>query len=129
MANPNQAGGSPRPAAFRGHPVDAEGRCVHWHGAADVVAFRFACCDGWWPCATCHDEAGHARKPWPAARFGEPSVLCGACGVALTAPAYAASDSRCTACGHAFNPRCRPHWPLYFEGPGPGAGSRAADAK
>lgn len=105
--------------ALRGRPIDAASRCVHWQGPSDVVAFRFACCDGWWPCHACHEEmAGHGAIPWPVGHFSERSVLCGACGQAMTVPDYTSSGSRCPSCRAEFNPRCRPHWPLYFEMPG-----------
>jgi uncharacterized CHY-type Zn-finger protein len=101
---------------LRGRPVDAQSRCVHWSGPTDVVAFRFACCDGWWPCHACHEaSAGHPAKPWPRSRFAEPSVLCGACQSPLTVPQYLAGGDACLLCGAPFNPRCRPHHPLYFE--------------
>jgi uncharacterized CHY-type Zn-finger protein len=104
---------------LRGRPVDAQARCVHWHGPLDVVAFRFGCCPGWWPCRSCHDEAAeHAAVPWPLSRGGEPSVLCGVCGATLTPAAYQGCGSRCPGCGAGFNPACRAHWPLYFEGAG-----------
>ena len=106
------------PVRFRGQPVDAQSRCVHWNGPTDIVAFRFACCEGWWPCHACHEEtAGHVAVPWPVARFGEPSVLCGACGLEMAASDYTGSGSRCPHYSASFNPRCKPHWPLYFEQP------------
>ncbi len=100
----------------RGEPLDDETRCVHWHGPLDVVAFRFACCEGFWPCYKCHDGgADHAALPWPRTRFEERSVLCGACRTEMTVPVYVASGSRCPSCGAGFNPACCAHWPLYFE--------------
>jgi len=100
----------------KGRPIDAETRCVHWHSALDVVAFRFPCCDGWWPCVDCHDgTAGHSAEPWPASRFGEASVLCGVCKARMAVPVYVACASRCPRCGVAFNPNCRLHWGRYFE--------------
>lgn len=100
----------------RGRPVDDQTRCAHWSGPLDVVAFRFACCHGWWPCHDCHVEAaGHRAKPWPATRADEHAVRCGACGATMTPRDYAASGSRCPNCAQGFNPGCRPHWPLYFE--------------
>ena len=101
---------------LRGRAIDAQSRCTHWHGPTDIVAFRLACCDGWWPCIDCHAEtAGHDAKPWPADRHGEPAVLCGACGHTMTPVAYVACASHCPACHAAFNPKCKPHWPQYFE--------------
>ncbi|HUR61939.1 MAG TPA: CHY zinc finger protein [Candidatus Thermoplasmatota archaeon] len=103
------------PTVVRGRTLDGQARCVHWGGPLDIVAFHFTCCEGWWPCSRCHSETqDHAIQPWPADRLDEPSVLCGACRATMTAPAYAASGSRCPSCGAGFNPACRPHWPLYF---------------
>ncbi len=104
---------------FLGMPVDPQSRCVHWSGPTDIVAFRFSCCDGWWPCAQCHvATADHDAIPWPMSRFSEPSVLCGACGHSMAVPDYTGSRSRCPSCAAVFNPRCKAHWPLYFEQPG-----------
>ena len=109
-------GGQGEPVQVKGRPVDGQTRCVHWGGPLDVLAFRFPCCDGWWPCHACHGEAaGHAARPWPRARFGEPSVLCGACRTAMTVPEYVGAPDRCPACGAGFNPGCRSHHPLYVE--------------
>lgn len=106
------------PDAIRGKPVDASTRCVHWRGPLDIVAFRFACCDGWWPCHACHEETTrHPARPWPIDRFGQPSVRCGSCGRTLTFPAYMASGSRCPSCKAGFNPECETHWPLYADIP------------
>lgn len=101
---------------FQGHPVDRSGRCIHWSGALDIVAFRFACCDGWWPCLECHNQGErHLAAPWPKSRAQEASVLCGACRHEMTAAQYVASDCLCPSCGSSFNPHCKPHWYLYFE--------------
>jgi len=101
-----------------GRVLDAATRCVHYHGPADVVALRFPCCDRFYPCHRCHDEeADHPPARWPRGARDAPAVLCGVCGTVLTIAAYLAAESRCPACGAAFNPGCRAHWPLYFEGP------------
>lgn len=101
--------------AIHGRPVDGQTRCVHWGGPFDVVAFRFPCCEGWWPCHACHEEtADHPATPWPAARWSEPSVLCGVCRHAMTAPDYVAAPDACPACQVRFNPGCRLHHALYF---------------
>ena len=106
---------------LRGVGVDDQTRCAHYDGPTDVVALRFACCETFYPCHACHDRAaGHAAEVWPRARFDEPSVLCGVCRAALTAPQYLACGSACPACGAAFNPGCSAHLGLYLEGAGPG---------
>ena len=98
-----------------GHTVDAQTRCVHWHGPADVVAMRFACCDRYYPCFDCHRaDADHPAERWPAARFAEPAVLCGVCRHELSADDYRAATA-CPSCAAAFNPGCALHAHLYFE--------------
>ncbi|MEM0961840.1 MAG: CHY zinc finger protein, partial [Bacteroidota bacterium] len=60
---------------LRGIAVDPQTRCAHYDGPTDIVAFRFACCDTYYPCHRCHDEAtDHAARVWPRDRFDEPSV-------------------------------------------------------
>jgi uncharacterized CHY-type Zn-finger protein len=100
----------------RGVDVDHETRCAHYRTDRDVVAFRFACCEEYFPCFRCHEETtSHDAVPWPRARFDEPSVLCGVCGTALTVPDYLEADYSCPACDAAFNPGCANHAELYFE--------------
>jgi uncharacterized CHY-type Zn-finger protein len=100
-----------------GVDVDSSTRCAHWHLPVDIVAIRFACCDRWYPCAECHAAvADHESTVWPAARFAEPAVLCGACGHQMSVDAYLECDAACPSCSALFNPRCRSHAPRYFEG-------------
>ena len=104
------------PVPLRGIDVDAETRCAHWDSPVDVIAVRFGCCETYYPCVSCHDEAtDHEAEPWPRARFDEPAVLCGVCRERLTAREYLASDDACPSCGAAFNPGCRAHHDVYFE--------------
>ncbi len=109
---------------FNGKPKDEHGRCQHYADTHDVVSYRFACCDGWWPCHECHEEtATHRARPWPASRFDKPSVLCGACKAAFRVPDYVAAadkETSCPECKAAWNPGCKPHWPRYFENIGSG---------
>jgi len=129
---------------LRGVAVDPETRCAHWDDPVDVIALRFGCCAAYYPCDACHDAAtDHEAEPWPRDRFGEPAVLCGACGATLSAREYldgeaqrASSseghspsgnraspdchrakpdDDACPRCGADFNPGCRKHWDRYFE--------------
>ncbi|WP_096390311.1 CHY zinc finger protein [Halopenitus persicus] len=100
----------------RGVDVDPETRCAHYRSDVDVVTFRFACCDAYFPCFRCHAETtAHDAVPWPRDRFDEPAVLCGACGETLAPTAYLAADHACPACGAAYNPGCRAHHDRYFE--------------
>jgi uncharacterized CHY-type Zn-finger protein len=102
--------------ALRGIAVGPETRCRHWHGERDVVAFRFACCESYYPCVSCHVETtAHERERWPADRLEDAAVLCGVCRTELSVAAYLDCADSCPACGAAFNPGCRTHHHLYFE--------------
>ena len=99
-----------------GRLVDAETRCVHWHGPADIIAIRFRCCGRFYACHDCHAELEtHPPARWPRDAFDTPAVLCGACGHVLTIRRYLQSAHQCPACGRGFNPRCALHHHLYFE--------------
>lgn len=98
-----------------GVDVDPETRCAHYDGDRDVVAFRFPCCDTYYPCHACHEAvADHEADVIPASAGDEPAVLCGACGTELSPRAYLDSDHTCPACDAAFNPGCRTHYDRYF---------------
>ncbi len=96
--------------------VDSQTRCEHYAGPTDVIAIKFHCCRRWYPCHACHDaREEHDRSVWPRTEFGQPAVLCGACGVQLTVSEYLASGFHCPRCEASFNPGCRRHYALYFE--------------
>jgi uncharacterized CHY-type Zn-finger protein len=100
----------------RGVALDPQTRCAHYRSPLDVIALKMRCCGAYYACRECHDElAGHAAQVWPKAEWGEPAVLCGVCGLELTAAGYMACDNRCPGCGGGFNPGCRNHYHLYFE--------------
>jgi uncharacterized CHY-type Zn-finger protein len=118
---------------LRGVAVDPETRCAHWDDPVDVIALRFGCCETYYPCDACHDAtADHEAEPWPRDRFDEPAVLCGVCGVTLSAREYlddnsearsasssrTQSDDACPRCDADFNPGCRKHRDRYFEASG-----------
>ena len=99
-----------------GTDVDANTRCAHYHGPLDVIAIRFKCCGGWYPCYDCHTTAAdHPAKVWPRDEFDEQAIFCGQCGTTLAIGDYLTSNSECPACGSGFNPGCRNHYHLYFE--------------
>jgi uncharacterized CHY-type Zn-finger protein len=96
--------------------VDAQTRCAHWRSAVDIVAIKMRCCGVYWACKDCHEElAGHAISVWGREERDALAVLCGACKAQLTIREYLHCDSRCPACGAAFNPACRNHHHFYFE--------------
>lgn len=97
----------------RGHTVDEQGRCTHWHSELDVVANRCIVCDEFWACHSCHEElAGHDFGRVLKSDLG-PAVLCGCCGDTLSYRQYAAVTA-CPLCEHPFNPGCKLHEELYF---------------
>ena len=99
----------------RGLDLDPQTRCAHWHSDLDVIAIRMACCGEYYACRECHDAlAGHPAAVWPLSQWDQPAVLCGVCATQLSVHAYLACDSRCPACGAAFNPGCQRHKHLYF---------------
>jgi uncharacterized CHY-type Zn-finger protein len=101
----------------RGLDLDPQSRCAHWHSPLDIVALQLRCCAPYWACRDCHDAlAGHAAQVWPKAEWHAPAVLCGACGTTMSIAAYLASDDRCPTCAAPFNPGCKRHRHLYFEG-------------
>ncbi len=98
-----------------GVDLDAQTRCVHWHGPTDVIAIRFPCCDKYFACFDCHSELeDHAAAVWSRERFEEPAVLCGICGFVLSCAEYFDCGFVCPRCGARFNPGCANHHHLYF---------------
>jgi len=95
--------------------IDDETRCEHYRGPLDVIALRFACCGGWYPCHLCHEAtADHDARPWPTDARSTEAVLCGVCGTALSIADYL-EVSACPTCEAGFNPGCRLHHRLYFD--------------
>ena len=96
--------------------IDEQGRCRHYHSDKDIIAVQFKCCDQWYACIFCHEEAaGHAPARWQKEEFDNKAVLCGHCKTAITITDYFASDNQCPSCGAAFNPKCANHYHYYFE--------------
>ena len=103
------------PVPLRGVRVDAQTRCAHYDTDLDVVALRFPCCGVYYPCFRCHaDVCDHRPERVPSDAFDDPTVLCGACGEALSARAYLDCGDSCPNCEASFNPGCRRHRDRYF---------------
>lgn len=101
---------------MRGVDVDPQTRCGHYNGDRDIIAIKFKCCGGWFPCYECHEAvAGHKAAVWLRSEFYEAAILCGNCGHCLTINEYMNCDSQCTECEAGFNPGCSNHYHLYFE--------------
>lgn len=100
----------------KGNLVDDHTRCVHYHSEKDIIAIRMKCCNEYYPCIKCHDEAvDHKTTVWPKAEFDEKAILCGMCYSELTINEYLKSNNRCPNCKAAFNPGCSNHYHLYFD--------------
>lgn len=100
----------------KGLVIDQETRCEHYHLDEDRIAIKFFCCQEYFPCYECHEQAGCGEpEVWPKSKFQEKAILCGACGEELTITAYIQADSSCPACYASFNPKCERHYHLYFE--------------
>ncbi|GAA1147495.1 CHY zinc finger protein [Nesterenkonia lutea] len=99
----------------RGAVLDDQTRCRHYAGPLDVVAIRFFCCDRWYPCLRCHQEAeAHLIRRWAPGRRAELALLCGVCRRRFSIAEYLLAD-RCAHCGAGFNPGCAAHHQFYFE--------------
>ena len=105
-----------RPAVL-GLELDPQTRCAHWRSPLDVIAIKMKCCGDYYACRECHNAlADHEATVWPQIEWEQPAILCGVCGGELSVRAYMACANRCPSCGAAFNPGCRLHYHLYFEG-------------
>lgn len=100
----------------RGAVLDNETRCAHYHSETDRIAIKFYCCDTYFPCYECHEEAGCGKPSvWPTEKFYKKAVLCGACGYELTIGEYLDGKSACPECQASFNPGCSLHRHFYFQ--------------
>lgn len=98
-----------------GSVIDNETRCTHYHTEKDIIAIKFACCNRYYPCYKCHQEAtNHAMKRWPKERFDTYAILCGVCHTEIAIENYM-NSSQCPICHVRFNDRCELHYPIYFE--------------
>jgi uncharacterized CHY-type Zn-finger protein len=101
---------------INGKTIDDETRCVHYHGASDIIAIKFKCCGDYYPCYSCHHEqAEHSAITWTKNERDTKAILCGKCGNELSIHAYVESGNQCPFCNAAFNPNCKNHYHLYFE--------------
>lgn len=106
-----------------GQLVDDQSRCVHWHSPLDVVALKFKCCGLYFACVTCHAEAEAEAGQHEVRRYHvqqEPTIkvaLCGVCKLQMTFNQYSTAEgTKCPSCGAGFNPGCKSHYDLYFDG-------------
>ncbi|MBM7680764.1 putative CHY-type Zn-finger protein [Pullulanibacillus pueri] len=95
--------------------VDAETRCRHYASERDIIAIKFKCCQKYYPCYHCHNEAeDHPIEVWEKESFAEKAILCGVCKYEHTIHEYL-DTQHCLNCGSSFNPGCALHYPIYFK--------------
>lgn len=103
------------PVLVRGTQVNARTQCAHYHSDRDIIAIKHKCCNEFYACIQCHNEAvDHPAQVWPEAEFEEPAVYCGNCNTTLRISQYLGCNNTCSVCQAAFNPGCATHYHLYF---------------
>ncbi len=104
------------PPVVKGNTIDEQTRCVHYHSVLDIIAIKFKCCNTYYPCYFCHEQAaGHKTEQWLETEFETAAILCGNCKSELTINQYKVCNDQCPMCKSAFNPKCANHNHLYFE--------------
>ena len=99
-----------------GTGVNERTQCSHYHSERDIIAIKFKCCDAFYACIQCHEEAvSHVPQVWPKAEFQIEAIYCGHCRHTLSIASYLGCNNTCPHCQAAFNPGCANHYHLYFE--------------
>lgn len=99
-----------------GKLVEDNYRCEHYNSVLDIVAIKHKCCDTYYACIFCHNEAeNHTTEVWSLAEQNTKAICCGNCKTEMTIEAYLQCQSICPNCSSAFNPKCYNHYPYYFE--------------
>ena len=99
-----------------GISVNERTQCAHYHSERDIIAIKLKCCDAFYACIQCHEEAAdHAPVVWPKSEFTTEAILCGNCQSTLSITSYLGCNNTCPICQAAFNPGCANHYHLYFE--------------
>ncbi|MDX8289796.1 CHY zinc finger protein [Metabacillus indicus] len=102
---------------IKGVGFDRNTRCSHYSTEKDIIAIKFKCCGTYYACFECHRElSGHAHEVWNKEEFDAKAIFCGNCRSELTIKEYMESGYECPSCKSDFNPGCRNHYHLYFEG-------------
>ena len=99
-----------------GTGVNERTQCAHYHSERDIIGIKFKCCDAFYACIQCHEEAAdHTPMVWLKSEFHTEAILCGNCQSTLSITSYLGCDNTCPFCQAAFNPGCANHYHLYFE--------------
>lgn len=97
-----------------GPTVDDESRCIHYQTPLDIIAIKFKCCNKYYPCYKCHNEAAsHTIQRWDSSELNEKAILCGVCKHEMTINEYMMIEA-CPNCDAHFNNRCKYHYHHYF---------------
>lgn len=97
-----------------GPTVDNESRCIHYQTPLDIIAIKFKCCNKYYPCYKCHNEAAsHTIQRLDSSEFNEKAILCGVCKHEMTINEYMMIEA-CPNCDAHFNNRCKYHYHHYF---------------
>jgi uncharacterized CHY-type Zn-finger protein len=96
--------------------TDDNTRCTHYNSVLDIIAIKFKCCNKYYACIHCHnDAADHAETAWLKNEFDTKAILCGNCKAEMTITEYLDCNNECPACKSNFNPKCSNHYYYYFE--------------
>jgi uncharacterized CHY-type Zn-finger protein len=113
MKAPNDNKGKTR---IYGTLLDQVTRCIHYNTIKDIIAIKFKCCEKYYPCIYCHNEAeNHEVQVWLKDEFYHKAVYCGECKSELTITEYLNNPAHCPKCQSIFNPNCSLHKHFYFE--------------
>ena len=101
---------------IHGNLVDNSTRCQHYNSTLDIIAIKFKCCNKYYACIHCHNEAEtHSTQLWPQLEWNTKAIFCGECKIEISINNYFTSKYICPNCKSNFNPLCSNHNHLYFE--------------
>jgi uncharacterized CHY-type Zn-finger protein len=101
---------------IHGSLIDNNTRCSHYNSELDIIAIKLKCCDKYYACINCHNEMEqHEAIVWQKNEFNEKAIICGSCKTELSINNYLICNNTCPNCKSSFNPKCKNHYPFYFE--------------
>jgi uncharacterized CHY-type Zn-finger protein len=100
----------------QGSILDEKTRCEHYNSALDIIAIKFKCCNTYYACIHCHEQAtNHQPIVWSKNERNTKAILCGQCSYEMSIDGYFNCNNECPQCKHSFNPKCSNHHHYYFE--------------